>query len=84
MRTDEFHGFLIDLDHAISSDVIGRHSDVPERTGTLEFMSSHSRGPPELPAYTLRRFAELYVGLFLANRQRPCHDSRPEVLGNRL
>jgi len=38
-RTDGFHGFLIDLDHAIGADAIGRHSSVPERTGTFEFMS---------------------------------------------
>jgi len=36
---DGFHGFLIDLDHAIEADAIGRHSSVPECTGTLEFMS---------------------------------------------
>ena len=38
-RIDRFHGFLIDLDHAIGADAIGRHSSVPERTGTFEFMS---------------------------------------------
>jgi len=38
-RSDGFHGFLIDLDHAIGADAIGRHSSVPERTGTFEFMS---------------------------------------------
>ena len=39
-RADGFHGFLIDLDHAISADFVGRHSTIPERTGTIEFMST--------------------------------------------
>jgi len=38
-RDDGFEGFLIDLDHAISTDETARRVGVPERTGTFEFMS---------------------------------------------
>jgi len=76
-RTDGFNGFLIDLEHAISSDAIGRYSDIPERTGTLEFMSTD--GLWGLPSFR-HIYYELYVGLFLAHRQKPRYDSRPEVL----
>jgi len=39
-RTDGYHGFMIDLDHAIGADFVGRHSTLPERTRTIEFMST--------------------------------------------
>jgi hypothetical protein len=38
-RPDGYTGFLIDLDHAIAADSVGRHSTIPERTGTFEFIS---------------------------------------------
>jgi hypothetical protein len=39
-RRDGFHGFLLDLNHAITSDALGHHSGAPESTGTFEFMST--------------------------------------------
>jgi hypothetical protein len=44
-RRDGYHGFLLDLDHAITSDALGRHSGAPERTGTFEFMSTRALWP---------------------------------------
>jgi hypothetical protein len=38
-RPDGYAGFLIDLDHATAADSVGRHSTIPERTGTFEFIS---------------------------------------------
>jgi hypothetical protein len=41
-RCDGFYRFLLDLDHAIMTDELGRHSGAPERTGTFEFMSTRA------------------------------------------
>jgi hypothetical protein len=45
-RPDRFKGFLIDLDHAVTSDGLGHHSGAPERTGMFEFMSTRALWPP--------------------------------------
>jgi hypothetical protein len=73
-RADGFHGFLIDLDHAVGADPIGRHSSVPERTGTFEFMSTdaldHSPGFRHIYYDDLQSFMWVFLWLIIKDRAR--------------
>ena len=89
-RTDRFHGFLIDPDHAISADAIGRHSSVPERTGTFEFMSIDAllRNPSFRHIYydDLQSFMWVFFWPIIKNRSRSpaledWSNHKPEVTG---
>jgi len=73
-RIDGFHGFLIDLDHAIEADAIGRHSSVPERTGAFEFMSIDAlkRNPSFRHIYydDLQSFMWVFLWLIIRDRAK--------------
>jgi len=71
-RDDGFNGFLIDLDHAISTDETVRQS-IPERTGTFEFMSTDALEC--LPGFRHTYYDDLqsfmWVFLWLIVEERP-------------
>jgi len=90
-RIDGFHGFLIDHDHAIGADAIGRHSSVPERTGTFEFMSFDAlrRYPDFRHIYydDLQSFMWVFLWLIIKDSSRcpaleDWSSNKPEVIGN--
>ena len=91
-RIDGFHGFLIDLDHAIGADAIGRHCSVPERTGTFEFMSIDAlrRYPDFRHIYydDLQSFMWVFLWLIIKDSARcPALEDwssnvKPEVIGH--